>query len=95
MSQSAPLRAGTDIVSLYLTGLGSTIATNGLDYASIQPTVTIGGQACNLSYAGRVPGYPGLDQINCSVPAGLSGAAVPVVVTSNGRSANTVTVNIQ
>lgn len=95
VSQQAPLHAGVDIVSLYLTGLGATTRTNGLDYASIQPTVTIGGQACNLTYAGRVPGYPGLDQINCSVPAGLSGAAVPVVVTSNGRSANTVTLNIQ
>jgi uncharacterized protein (TIGR03437 family) len=95
VSDSAPLHAGTDIVSLYLTGLGATTSTNGLDYARIQPTVTIGGQTCNLSYAGRVPGYPGLDQINCSVPAGLSGAAVPVVVTSNGRDSNTVTLNIQ
>ncbi|HEY4086196.1 MAG TPA: IPT/TIG domain-containing protein, partial [Bryobacteraceae bacterium] len=95
VSQSAPLHAGTDIVSLYLTGLGAATSTNGLDYARIQPTVTIGAQACNLTYAGRVPGYPGLDQINCSVPAGLSGAAIPVVVTSNGRASNTVTVNIQ
>jgi len=95
VSQIAPLHAGTDIVSLYLTGLGATTSANGLDYARIQPTVTIGGQACNLTYAGRVPGYPALDQINCSVPAGLSGAAVPVVVTSNGRASNTVTLNIQ
>jgi uncharacterized protein (TIGR03437 family) len=95
VSDSAPLHAGTDIVSLYLTGLGATTSTNGLDYARIQPTVTIGGQPCNVSYAGRTPGYPGLDQINCSVPAGISGAAVPVVVTSNGRDSNTVTLNIQ
>jgi len=95
VSDAAPLRAGVDIVSLYLTGLGATTSTNGLDYARIQPAVTIGGQACNVTYAGRVPGYPALDQINCSVPAGVSGAAVPVVVTSNGRSANTVTLNIQ
>jgi uncharacterized protein (TIGR03437 family) len=95
VSDTAPLHAGADIVSLYLTGLGATTSMNGLDYARIQPTVTIGGQPCNLSYAGRVPGYPGLDQINCSVPAGLSGAAVPVVVTSNGRDSNTVTLNIR
>jgi uncharacterized protein (TIGR03437 family) len=95
VSQTAPLHAGVDIVSLYVTGLGATTQVNGLDYARVQPTVTIGGQACNISYAGRVPGLPALDQINCSVPAGLSGASVPVVVTSNGRSANTVTLNIQ
>jgi uncharacterized protein (TIGR03437 family) len=95
VSQAAPLRAGVDIVSLYLTGLGATTSTNGLDYARVQPVVTIGGQTCNLTYAGRVPGYPALDQINCSVPAGLSGGAIPVVVTSNGRDSNTVTLNIQ
>ena len=50
-----------------------TTRTNNLDYAEIQPTVTIGGKACDISYAGRAPGYPALDQINCSVPAGLSG----------------------
>jgi uncharacterized protein (TIGR03437 family) len=91
----APLRAGVDIVALFLTGLGATTNTNGLDYARIQPSVTIGGQPCNMTYAGRVPGFPALDQINCSVPAGISGPAVPVVVTSNGRSANTATLNIQ
>jgi uncharacterized protein (TIGR03437 family) len=95
VSQAAPLHAGVDIVSLFLTGLGLTARTGNLDYARIQPTVTIGGQACDLTYAGRVPGFPALDQINCSVPAGLSGAAVPVIVTSNGRTANTVTLNIQ
>lgn len=95
VSPTAPLRAGVDVVALYLTGLGPTTRTGNLDYADIQPALTIGGQACKVSYAGRVPGFPALDQINCSVPAGLSGAAVPVVVTSNGRTANTVTLNIQ
>jgi uncharacterized protein (TIGR03437 family) len=95
VSPTAPLRAGVDTVTLFLTGLGTTTRTNNLDYAEIQPAVTMGGQACIISYAGRTPGYPALDQINCSVPAGLSGAAVPVIVTSNGRTANTVTLNIQ
>jgi uncharacterized protein (TIGR03437 family) len=95
VSPSTPLRAGVDTVTLFLTGLGPTIRRNNLDYAQIQPAVTIGGQACNIGYAGRVPGYPALDQISCSVPAGLYGAAVPVIVTSNGRAAHTVTLNIQ
>jgi uncharacterized protein (TIGR03437 family) len=95
VSPTAPLRAGVDVVALYLTGLGVTTRSGDLDYADIQPAVTIGGQACKVSYAGRAPGFPGLDQINCSVPAGVSGAAVPVVVISNGRTANTVTLNVQ
>ncbi|HVY93905.1 MAG TPA: IPT/TIG domain-containing protein, partial [Bryobacteraceae bacterium] len=92
---TTPLRAGVDFVSLYLTGLGLTTSSNGLDYAKIQPTMTVGGQSCNITYAGRVQGFPALDQINCPIPAGVSGPAVPVVVTSDGRAANTVTLNIQ
>jgi uncharacterized protein (TIGR03437 family) len=95
VGSGAPLRAGIDYVSLFLTGLGGTTNTNGLDYAVIQPTLTVGGQPCAVTYAGRVPGVPALDQINCQIPAGISGAAVPVVVTSNGRAANTVTLNIK
>lgn len=91
---NTPLRAGIDFVSLYLTGLGLTASTNGLEYAEIRPAMTIGGQPCNITYAGRVPGFPALDQINCLIPAGVSGPAVPVVVTSDGRAANTVTLNI-
>jgi uncharacterized protein (TIGR03437 family) len=91
----APLQAGVDYVELFLTGLGATTNKGGLDWANIQPGVTIGGQACGVTYAGRVPGVPALDQINCQIPAGLSGAAVPVVVTANGRTANIVTLNIK
>lgn len=92
---TTPLRAGADVMSLYLTGLGATTRIDGLDYATIQPFVTVGGLPCDISYAGRTPGLPALDQINCKIPAGLSGAAVPVVVTANGRTANTTTLNIQ
>ena len=89
-----PLRAG-DFLSLYLTGLGATATTNGLDYAVAQPTITIGGQNVPVGYAGRSPGFAGLDQINCQIPPGVTGAAVPVVVTSNGRASSTAYLAIQ
>ena len=38
---------------------------------------------------------PGLDQVNCQIPAGLSGNAVPVVITAAGRVSNTVTLAIR
>jgi uncharacterized protein (TIGR03437 family) len=91
---SAPLRAG-DFLSLYLTGLGATNLVSGLDYARTQPTITIGGQNVDLLYAGRSPGFAGLDQINCQIPAGITGAAVPVIVTSGGRISNTAFIAIQ
>lgn len=92
---TTPLHGG-DYVALYLTGLGQTTNRGGLDYAQIVPTVAVGGQNCLVTYAGRAPTIGGVDQINCRIPAGIApGASVPVVVTSNGRDSNTVTLAIQ
>ena len=89
-----PLHGG-EYVELFLTGLGATTNRGGLDYANQQPAVTIGGQACALAYAGRAPGFPGLDQINCLVPSGISNTAAPVMVTSGARMSNTATLAVQ
>jgi uncharacterized protein (TIGR03437 family) len=94
VSANAPAHAG-DWVSLYLTGLGATTMQNGLNYAQIQPTVTVGGQNCPTNYAGRAPTLSGVDQINCQIPGSVTGTAVPVIVNSNGRLSNTVTLAIQ
>jgi uncharacterized protein (TIGR03437 family) len=90
-----PLHAG-DTVELYATGLGQTSPNNGLDYAVQQPTVTVGGVACPVVFAGAAPGFIGLDQINCTIPAGLtSSASVPVVMASGDRTSNTATLAIE
>jgi len=96
VTSTAPLNGG-DYVSLFLTGLGVTTGgAGGLQYANIQPTVTVAGQACALQFAGLSPQFPGVDQINCQIPAGLgSNAAAPVVVTSNGQASNTATLVLQ
>jgi uncharacterized protein (TIGR03437 family) len=87
INANTPLHAG-DYIALFLTGLGTVPGTT---------TVTVGGQNCAGQYffAGRVASYVGLDQINCQIPSGVTGAAVPVVVTTNGRVSNTATLNIQ
>lgn len=90
-----PVHVG-EYIELFLTGLGTTTAHNGLEYADQQPTVTISGQDCRVTFAGRAPGYLGLDQINCVVPPGLSGDdSAPLAVTSGGHTSNTVTIAIQ
>lgn len=90
-----PLHAG-DYLELFLTGLGSTTTINGLDVANQRPAVTIAGKDCAVTYAGRNPVYPGLDQINCVVPAGLApDSAAAVTVTSGMRSSNAATVAVQ
>jgi len=95
VSPSNPVPAG-EYVELFLTGLGATEKHGQLDYAKAQPTVTIGGLDCPLTYAGAAPGFLGLDQINCRLPAGLGPqSAAQVVVRSGARSTSATTLAIQ
>jgi uncharacterized protein (TIGR03437 family) len=89
-----PLHAG-DAVELYATGLGLTSASNGLDVAVQQPTVTVGGVSCPVTFAGAAPNYVGLDQINCTIPTGIAASvSAPVVITSGDRISNTATLAV-
>ena len=57
--------------------------------------VWVGGQAAQMSYAGRSGCCVAVDQLNFFVPkAGVSGCNVPVFVTSNGRTSTTTTIPI-
>jgi uncharacterized protein (TIGR03437 family) len=90
-----PLQAG-DFAELFLTGLGHTTVRQGLKYADLQPTVTIGGKDCPVSFAGRTPQFPGLDQINCKVPPGIAANdSASVIVTSGSRVSNTATLAVR
>lgn len=94
VSASNPLQAG-DSVELFGTGVGLATFVSGIQSAVVQPTVTVGGVACPVTFAGPAPGYTGLDQINCTIPMGLTpGASVPVVLTSFGLTSNTATLAI-
>jgi uncharacterized protein (TIGR03437 family) len=91
-----------DTVILYLTGEGNynvtplagttntgyvvPLALNPLPQLNPLPTVTIGGAAAVVAYAGPLPGsIIGLLQINATVPVGsTTGVAAPVVVTIGG-----------
>jgi uncharacterized protein (TIGR03437 family) len=79
---SNPAHAG-EILSLYANGLGPVTnqpasgapAPGGPNLASTTTplVVTIGGQQVTPSFSGLAPGYPGLYQLNVTVPAGLTG----------------------
>ncbi|MFN0102565.1 MAG: hypothetical protein ACKV2U_10805 [Bryobacteraceae bacterium] len=84
-------RAG-DAISLYLTGLGATETRDGLQWARIQPKLFVGNLEAQILYAGRAPGFAGLDQINFIVPDGVpAGDVTALRVESNGRVSNGVT----
>lgn len=60
---------------------------------NIPVEVTIGGVSRTVTYHGR-SAYPGLDQINVIVPAGVSGCYVSVVVVAGGVPGNFATIPV-
>ena len=81
-----------DFITLWGSGLGpvagdETIAQTPMNLTNIPLEVDIGGKPATVQYAGRSV-YPGLDQINVQVPAGLSGCHISVVVRSGDIVSN-------
>jgi uncharacterized protein (TIGR03437 family) len=97
VSQSSPAKAG-EILVVWATGIGnlSQLATTGAAspgsppaQAVDLPTVTVGGAAAVVQFAGLTPGSVGLVQINIQLPATLpAGASLPLVVTFPGGAAS-------
>ncbi|HUK17698.1 MAG TPA: S8 family serine peptidase [Bryobacteraceae bacterium] len=59
-------------------------------------TVNFGGQTATASFAGLAPGFPGLYQINVTVPTGApTGSAVPVTITVNNQTSAQATIPVQ
>jgi uncharacterized protein (TIGR03437 family) len=72
----------TVYVSLYATGLRG---------AASSVTCTVGGVPVPVTYAGPQGAFPGLDQVNISIPGALRGrGAVDVVVSAGGQTSNAV-----
>ena len=88
-----PAKPGEYLI-IYLAGMGATNpsvasgAVSPLAPATLQPTVTLDGQAAAVIYAGLTPGSVGLYQINFQVPASAQTGDLTVVVTQNGMAAN-------
>ena len=91
-----PISLGSSTDQVYLELFGT-----GIRGAGSNVTVTVGGTAATVSYAGAqgggAPGsFYGLDQVNVLLPHSLAGSGtVNVVLTAAGQTANTVTVDIQ
>jgi uncharacterized protein (TIGR03437 family) len=84
ISQSNPAVPG-QVSTLFATGLGVWVGDNGLMRALVTPHVTVDGVPVAVSFAGRAPGYEGLDQINILLPPDLPRRHVSVPVTIEGQ----------
>jgi uncharacterized protein (TIGR03437 family) len=101
---TAPAPAGSTVV-LYLTGGGLTnpggVDGTVTPSSPLEPlknwtqgstvvTATVGGIPATVVYAGAAPTLiTGVVQINLQLPAGVSGSAVPVVITIDGQTTQT------
>jgi uncharacterized protein (TIGR03437 family) len=92
-----------DSIVIWATGLGRTnppidtgmaAPSDPLAGAVIATTVTLGGTALRVDYAGLVPGSVGLYQINATVPNNVpQGLDIPLVI-SQGGSSTTLSVRV-
>jgi len=94
-----------DVLLIYLTGLGQTTPAAQTGTLVVPPagglnntapvSVTIGGAAAPVTYSIASPGFAGLYQIAVTVPPGVSGNAMPVVVTAGGVKSNSLAIPVQ
>ncbi len=89
---SVPISLGVDTpiyVTFYGTGIRGRSSLSNV-------AVTIKGISVPVSYAGPTPGYTGLDQVNVGLPLTLRGSGESnVVLTVDGVTSNTATINVQ
>jgi uncharacterized protein (TIGR03437 family) len=94
-----------DFVFFYANGLGavdSPVASGQVPPAGeivrtvTNPTVLVGNVSAPLLFSGLTPGYPGIYQVNISVPQVTAGNAIPLQVQVNGfTSPSTTTIAVQ
>jgi uncharacterized protein (TIGR03437 family) len=100
---AAPLKAGGNLV-IYCTGLGA--INQPLDPSQPAPatpvsavnsvSVAIGGQNVPVTFAGLVPGYPGIYQITGTVPSDApTGNNIPVTISVAGETSPAVKISLQ
>ncbi len=92
-------------ITIYCTGLGAVsnppasgaiASANPLSLTLATPTVTIGGVPAPVTFSGLAPGFVALYQVNAQVPQSApTGDAVPLAISVNGVSSNTVTIAVQ
>jgi len=105
---TAPIPRGSNGF-FYVTGLGAMTptvpdgsgtcpASNGICNANATPTVLVGGITAPVAFAGQAPGFPGVFQVNITIPQNApTGNNVNLVVVSADGSvtSNTATIAVQ
>jgi uncharacterized protein (TIGR03437 family) len=83
-----------DAAIIWGTGLGpvsSDVNAPTVANLNVPVQVLVGGQQAKISYQGRSGCCAGLDQIVITIPSGVAGCSVPVVVVTNGNTVSNTT----
>lgn len=104
-SSTNPANEGS-VLQMYLTGQGIVPnappdgqGSTGPVNTSSQPAVYVGATLASVQYSGLAPGYPGLWQINITIPknpiapAGFAAGVFPVLVSYQGLASNSAANN--
>jgi uncharacterized protein (TIGR03437 family) len=102
VSAAQPAGAGEEVM-IYATGLGATnpsfatgTAANQVNTTVLPVSMTIGGKAATVTYAGLTLGWVGLYQVNAIVPSGLTGSQPVVIAVGSSYSSRAgVTMSLQ
>jgi uncharacterized protein (TIGR03437 family) len=86
------MNGSPNIIAIYLTGLGEDATDADVDVrASVE--AQIDGQPATVLYAGRAPGYAGLNQVNLALPGGITSGTHTLTI-KRGVVSNAVTIMI-
>ncbi len=93
----AALRANgeANILAVYFTGLGADATDSATANVASSVSVFINGLPATVQYAGRAPGFVGLNQLNIVLPAGLSSGAQRLRIGRGGLFSNETTIAIR
>jgi minor extracellular serine protease Vpr len=96
--------AGGQLAQLFANGLGpvsnqpadgNPASSSPLSKTTDTPVVMIGGHQAVVSFSGLAPGFPGLYQIDVTVPTGLSAGNQPITVAIGGKTSEAATIAVQ
>ena len=94
-SSTNPATRG-QVISVYGTGFGALRTQGPLQVTTVPVTGSIEGQGLVTQYSGAAPGFPGLYQINLSLPTGLApGLSLHLTLEQGGGASQPVFVAVQ
>lgn len=88
-----PARAG-DVIEIYATGLGPVAGSAAFQQTITTPQVLIGGVAARVLFSGLSPQFPGVYQVNASVPEGAPAGVQALSIVVDGARSNEVKVRL-